>query len=115
MEGLTQTAVEAECGYRFARRTAAQHGGDLQQPVTLVGLSFGASAALGIGLTEEIDPTGEFVSCFDEEPRPDVVVAISGCHYGGGQIDLVDTATWATRGRRSASSPARRTRSAPRN
>jgi hypothetical protein len=51
----------------------------------------------GIGLTEEIDPTGEFVSCFAQVPRPDIIVAISGCHYEGGQLDLVDTAAWGNK------------------
>lgn len=96
-EGVDEAAVDAECGYRFARSIATEYGGDLEQPVTFVGWSLGASAALGIGLTEEIDPTGEFVSCFDEVPRPDIVVAISGCHYEGGQLDLVDTAGWGNK------------------
>jgi hypothetical protein len=37
-----------------------------------------ASAA---GLTDDIDPSGEGLSCFEKVPRPDVVVAMSGCHY----------------------------------
>jgi dienelactone hydrolase len=82
------------CGYRFARSIAAEYGGDLDQPVTFVGWSLGASAALAIGLTEEIDPRGRFVSCYGQVPRPDIIVAISGCHYEGGQLDLVDTEAW---------------------
>ena len=58
-EGVDQAGVDAECGYRFARSIAAEYGGDLDQPLTFVGWSLGASAALAIGLTEEIDPTGE--------------------------------------------------------
>ena len=73
-EGVDQAGVDAECGYRFARSIAAVYGGDLDQPLTFVGWSLGASAALAIGLTEEIDPTGEFVSCFDQVPRPDIVL-----------------------------------------
>jgi predicted esterase len=65
--------------------------------VTFVGWSLGASAALAIGLTEEIDPTGKFLSCFSQVPRPDIVVAISGCHYEGGQLDLVDTEAWGNK------------------
>ena len=65
--------------------------------MTFVGWSLGASAALAIGLTEDIDPTGKFVSCFDQVPRPDIIVAISGCHYEGGQLDLVDTETWGNK------------------
>jgi dienelactone hydrolase len=96
-EGSDRAAVDAECGYRFARSIAAEYGGDLDQPVTFVGWSLGASAALGIGLTEEIDPTGEFVSCFGQVPRPDIIVAISGCHYEGGQLDFVDTEAWGNK------------------
>ena len=96
-EGVDRAAVDAECGYRFARSIAAEYGGDLDQPVTFVGWSLGASAALAVGLTEEIDPTGEFVSCFDQVPRPDNIVAISGCHYEGGQLDLVDTEAWGNK------------------
>jgi dienelactone hydrolase len=93
-EGVDQAGVDAECGYRFARSIAVEHGGDLSRPVTFVGWSLGASAALAVGLTEDIDPSGEFVSCFEPVPRPDIVVAISGCHDEGGQLDLVDTAAW---------------------
>ena len=96
-EGVDRAAVDAECGYRFARSIAAEYGGDLDQPVTFVGWSLGASAALAVGLTEEIDPAGEFVSCFDQVPRPDNIVAISGCHYEGGQLDLVDTEAWGNK------------------
>ncbi|HEX6581148.1 MAG TPA: dienelactone hydrolase family protein [Actinomycetota bacterium] len=96
-EGIDRAAVDAECDYRFARSIAAEYGGDLDQPVTFVGWSLGASAALGIGLTEEIDPTGEFVSCFGQVPRPDIIVAMSGCHYEGGQLDLVDTEAWGNK------------------
>jgi predicted esterase len=31
-------------------------------------------------------------------PRPDIIVAISGCHYEGGQLDLVDTEAWGNKG-----------------
>jgi len=95
-EGIDRAAVDAECGYRFARSIAAEYGGDLDQPVTFVGWSLGASAALGIGLTEEIDPTGEFVSCFGQVPRPDIIVAI-GLPLRGGQLDLVDTEAWGNK------------------
>jgi dienelactone hydrolase len=96
-EGVDQAAVDAECGYRFARSIAAEYGGDLDQPVSFVGWSLGASTALAIGLTEEIDPTGAFVSCFGRVPRPDIIVAISGCHYEGGQLDFVDTKAWGNK------------------
>jgi len=88
-EGLLETVVDVECGYRFVRSIAAEHGGDLDQPVTFVGWSMGATLALQGGLTEEIDPSGEIVSCFPEVPRADVIVAISGCHY---DLDFGDAA-----------------------
>lgn len=80
-EGFLQAVRDGECGYRFARSIATEHGGDLDQPVTFVGWSLGATFALALGLTEQIDQSGEIVSCFTEVPRADVVVAISGCHY----------------------------------
>jgi dienelactone hydrolase len=97
-EGLERAAVDVECGYRFARSIAAEYGGDLDQPVTFVGWSLGATAALALGLTEEIDPTGKHVSCFGQVPRPDIIVAMSGCHYEyeGRQLDL-DTSAWGNK------------------
>jgi dienelactone hydrolase len=91
-EGVERGGMDAECGYRFARSIAAEHGGDLDRPVTFVGWSLGASMALAIGLSE-FDPSA--VPCFGPAPRPDVVVAVSGCHYEGGDLDLVDAAAWA--------------------
>ena len=96
-KGVDQAGIDAECGYRLARSIATDYGGDLTQPVTFVGWSMGASAALAIALTEEIDPAGKFVSCFSQAPRPEIVVAISGCHYEGGQLDLVDTSMWGNK------------------
>ena len=82
LEGLVNVVNDVECAYRFTRSIADEHGGDLDQPVTIVGWSLGATLALAGGLSEDItDPTGEPVSCFPEVPRPEVVVAISGCHY----------------------------------
>jgi dienelactone hydrolase len=94
-EGLIQAARDAECGYRFARSIAADHGGDLGQPVTFVGWSLGATAVLSLGLSEQIDPTGQFLDCFSEVPRADVIVAISGCYYEyeGMETDI-DTSGW---------------------
>jgi dienelactone hydrolase len=94
-QGVEQAGRDAECGYRFARSIASNYGGDLNRPVTFVGWSLGASLVLPLGLTEPIDPSGE-VSCFTEPPRPDVVVAVSGCHYehDGIQADMVDPSGW---------------------
>jgi dienelactone hydrolase len=80
-EATEQMVSDVECGYRFARTIAADHGGDLDEPVTFVGWSLGATLALATGLIEEIDPNEDVITCFDQAPRPDVVVAISGCHY----------------------------------
>jgi dienelactone hydrolase len=98
-EGFIQAVRDVECGYRFARRLAPKYGGDLDQPVTFVGWSLGAIAALGIGLTEEIDPTGEYVSCFSEVPRPDVIIAISGCYYEfeGVEQSYFDVSGWGNK------------------
>jgi dienelactone hydrolase len=94
-EGIEQGGRDVECAYRFARSVAADYGGDLARPVTFVGWSLGASAALALGLTEPIDPAGE-LACFGEVPRPDVVVAISGCHYehDGVAADMIDPSGW---------------------
>jgi dienelactone hydrolase len=98
-EGLLETAVDVECAYRFARSIASEHGGDLNQPVAFVGWSMGATLALQGGLVEEIDPSGEIVSCFPEVPRADVIAAISGCHYDfdfdeGAVLDFYDPSMW---------------------
>lgn len=73
---------DTECGYRYARSVASTYGGDLDQPVTIVGHSLGASIALAMGLNEAVfGPDGEFDACPGLAPRPDVVVPLSGCHY----------------------------------
>lgn len=90
-EGREQAGMDLECAYRFARSVAAEHGGDLDRPVTFVGWSLGATGALALGLSEDLDPSGD-LGCFSPAPRPDVVVAISGCHYEweGRPSDLID-------------------------
>jgi acetyl esterase/lipase len=73
---------DTECGYRYARSVAADYGGDLDQPVTIVGHSLGASIALAMGLNDGVfGPDGDFDSCPAVAPRPDVIVPLSGCHY----------------------------------
>jgi len=79
--GFVEAASDDECGYRFARSIAGQHGGDLRQPVTFVGWSLGASFAVAGGLTEQIDPTGQYLQCSGEVARADVIVAINGCYF----------------------------------
>jgi dienelactone hydrolase len=98
-EGIETAVRDGECGYRFARSVAGQHGGDLQQPMTWVGWSLGALYAVEVGLHEPLDPTGDGVPCFTEPPRPDVIVAVSGCYYEseGRPFDLLDPDGWANR------------------
>jgi dienelactone hydrolase len=77
-EDLTRAADEISSAYELARRTAAEHGGDLRQPVTAVGWSLGADFVLLGSLQEQGGETGR---CPGELPRPDVVVGLSGCYY----------------------------------
>jgi predicted esterase len=79
--GYVDTVRDIECGYRFARSIADDYGGDLDLPVTFVGWSLGATFAVEGGLDEEIDPAHQYVTCFDEVPRADIIVALSGCYY----------------------------------
>ncbi len=72
---------DLECGYRYAMTLAEEYGGDLDQPVTIVGHSFGATMALFGGLSDDAGPGGTFGECFTGTARPDVIIAISGCHY----------------------------------
>lgn len=73
---------ELECGYRFARESAADYGGDLERPVVFVGHATGATMALAGGLDDELFvPGGTWDACFAGAERPDAVVAIAGCHY----------------------------------
>lgn len=96
-QGVVDAARDAECGYRYARRVAHRYGGDLRLPVTFVGWSLGALFAVQAGLEEHVDPTGRYVRCFTEVPRPNLIVAVDGCYYetpDGGRIGLLDPTTW---------------------
>ena len=44
-----------------------------------------------LGLTDDVDPSGD-LPCYSQAPRPDVIVAISRCHYEweGTPSDLID-------------------------
>jgi dienelactone hydrolase len=84
-QGVVDLVRDAECGYRYARTVAPDHGGDLDRPLIWVGWSLGAVFAVQAGLEESLDPTGQFLSCFAEAPRPDIIFAISGCYYEVGQ------------------------------
>jgi dienelactone hydrolase len=78
-EGLMRASDDLGCAYQVARRTAPEYGGDLTEPVTALGWSLGADAVVLGGLGPPTDSsTGR---CPGEVPRPDVVVALSGCYY----------------------------------
>ena len=78
---ISHTEIDVECGYRYARQIAADHGGDLSLPVTMLGCSMGAVSATGQGLNgSRYGPDGIFTVCFGGEPRPALVVTVAGCH-----------------------------------
>ena len=78
-EGMTRASDDLSCAYQVARRVAPDYGGDLSQPVTAVGWSLGADFVVLGGLGPPGD--GTTGRCPAELPRPDVVVALSGCYY----------------------------------
>lgn len=76
------TMRDAECAYRHARAVAADYGGDVSQPITLVGHSVGATVGMIMTLNESVFGTsGSFEGCPGDVPRPDQLIALSGCHY----------------------------------
>jgi dienelactone hydrolase len=78
-QGLTRSSDDLVCAYQAARRAAPDYGGDLTQPVTVVGWSLGANFVVLGGLGPSTDSsTGR---CPGDVPLPDVVVALSGCYY----------------------------------
>jgi predicted esterase len=91
------TEHDVECGYRFVRTMAGKYGGDLEQPVTFVGFSVGATLVLHHGLADDaFGPGGTFDACFSGAPRPDIIVPISGCHYEyQGATFGFDTVGWS--------------------
>jgi dienelactone hydrolase len=99
-QGIVNAVRDAECGYRYARSIASDYGGDLDRPLTFVGWSLGALYVIQTGLDEAIDPTGEYVSCFTEVARPEIIVAASGCYYefAGKPFDLLEPTEWANEG-----------------
>jgi acetyl esterase/lipase len=72
---------ELECGYRYVRSVAGTYGGDLGQPVTVVGYSRGARAVWSGLDARRFGPGGSYHGCFRGAARPDVVAAIDGCYY----------------------------------
>ncbi len=87
---------DAECGWRYVVSIADEYGGDLDQPITFVGDSMGASLVLEGGLNDAVyGPGGTYDGCFTGAPRPDVIVPIAGCHYGpDGQESEFDLTGW---------------------
>ena len=78
-EGMTRAADDIVCAYQVARRIAPEYGGDLTQPVTVVGWSLGADFAVLGDLGPPTDSSAG--RCPGELPRPEVVVALAGCYY----------------------------------
>lgn len=73
---------DAECAYRHIRVVAEDHGGSTAAPITVVGHSIGASVGMSIVLDETTyGPGGEFDACPSDAPRPEQLVAMSGCYY----------------------------------
>lgn len=74
--------MDAECSYRYGWTIAEDFGGDLTQPVTVVGHSRGAQVGMYGMLNDTVyGPGGTFDACFAGTPRADLVVPIAGCHY----------------------------------
>jgi predicted esterase len=95
-EELQRAVQDIECGYRFARSIAPEHGADPDRPVTFVGWSFGATGVLNMGLLDEIPQ--DYVGCFGAAPRPDVIVGISGCYFEhDGVPQEFDVSEWGNR------------------
>ena len=97
-DGLSQAETDIVCGYRFARTTASQHGGDLTQPVTALGWSLGADFVVLGGLSPGPSPDGP---CPGDTTPPDVVVGISGCYYeyeGKPITWFDDVSSWGNKG-----------------
>ena len=72
---------DLQCGYRFVRSVANQYGGDLTQPVTGLGYSFGATPVIGALQDKLSDPRGSEEDCLLGVPLPDVVAGVNGCYY----------------------------------
>jgi len=82
---LADSEQDAECAYPFGLTIAADYGGDIERPITIVGHSLGATVAIEHGLQEAaFGPGGTYDTCFTGAPRPDVIVGITGCYYRNG-------------------------------
>jgi len=75
------------CAWRYAASVADEYGGDLDQTITFVGHSFGATAVFIAGLDEAAyGPGGTYDQCLTAAPMPNLIVPIAGCHYEFGEI-----------------------------
>ena len=78
VEGLRRAGDDLSCAYQIARGSAPQYGGDLSQPVTVVGWSLGADLGILGTLGPPEDPS--IGRCPGDVPRPEVI------------LDAIDTA-----------------------
>lgn len=69
------------CSNQYAASVAADYGGDLDQPWTLVGHSLGASLVLYPKDEVLQDTGGALDPCVEGWPDADAIVAMEGCHY----------------------------------
>ena len=94
--GLPQGPDSAECGYRFVYSIAKDYGGDVDQPIAIVGHSAGGSWGLAIGLDDaRYGPAGTYDACLTGVPRPEVIVLIGSCYYQAGDEEFdFDPAGW---------------------
>ena len=77
----TDADFDVECGYRYAREIAEDHGGDLSEPVTMLGNGLGGFVATVQGLDDSrFGPDGSYDDCFTGTDRPDLVITLGTCH-----------------------------------
>ena len=73
---------DLECAYRYGLSIAADYGGDLDEPITSFGHSFGGQMAILGALSEATyGPDGTYDKCFTGAPRPEVIVSATACYY----------------------------------
>ncbi|MDJ0769675.1 MAG: hypothetical protein QNJ12_12810 [Ilumatobacter sp.] len=98
-QGAIDSLRDLVCGGWYVGTIAGDHGGDLDQPVTMLGWSLGAGRVLEGGLnTGVVDTTGLFSPCSTELARVDVIVAVAGCHYEFGDAEFdFDPSGWSNK------------------
>lgn len=93
---VVYTEQDVECGYRYTREIAEDHGGDLSQPVTMLGYDYGGIVATVVGLdTNQFGPqaTARHPGCFSGVDRPDVIVTLGSCHNTPLSLPVADEVT----------------------